>query len=192
MIGLEVLVKTLRIVLPLLLVATLLGCSDLEETDNGGVFLSVEFQNVPGRIGVNDTDQVTIQTINIDSIVVNPSGGTSDLMNVQIDLYEVVFSRNDTGTRTPPSFIFRRAGVVPVDGTLTLNNFPIMSVEQMRSPPLADLLFENGGVDVETGSSAIKVNATFTVFGRTIGGQEVASTPRTETLEFVPSVLLTP
>jgi hypothetical protein len=113
-------------------------------------------------------------------------------MDVLVDVYEVTFTRADTGTRIPPAFVYRRAGTVPVGGSLTLSNFPIMSVEQMRSPPLSDLLFENGGIDQETGSSVIKINATFTIYGKTVAGDDVASQPRTETLEFIPSLLFTP
>jgi hypothetical protein len=179
-------------ILPLTLVLLLFGCSDLETLDTGGVLLQVEFENLPGRIGVNDGDTVQIGTITVDSIVTNPSGGTSSLMDVLIDVYEVTFTRADTGTRSPPAYVYRRAGTVPVGGTLTLANFPIMSVEQMRSPPLSDLLFENGGIDRETGSSVIKIDATFTVYGKTVAGDDVASQPRTETFEFIPSLLFAP
>ena len=180
-------------IIPLAIVAVLLfGCTDLETTDTGGVLLTVNFEDLPGRIGVNESDIVQIGTITVDSVVVNPAAGTSTLMDVQVSVYEVTFTRADTGTRTPPAFVYSRAGTVPVGGTLTLSNFPIMTIEQMRSEPLTDLLFENGGVDTETGSSVIKINATFTVFGETLAGDEVASAPRTETLEFVPSLLFAP
>ena len=181
----------MKIALKIALLATLLfsfGCADQDEVDQGGVVLQVEFVNSPFRVGVNDQDAFQIPTIEINSIVANPQAATSDLMNVNLDLYEVTFSRADTGTRTPPPFIFNLSGVVPVGGQLSLNNFPVMSVEQMRSPPLSDLLFENGGFDRETGSSNIKINVTFVAFGRTLAGDNVTSVPRTETFEFVPSV----
>lgn len=180
-------IKILILAIPLLL----LGCADPEETDTGGVVLQVEFVNAPFRVGVNDTDVLAIPTIQIDSIVPNQSAATSDLMNVQLDLYEVTFTRADTGTRVPPAFVFNLSGVVPVGGQLTLANFPVMSFEQMRSPPLSDLLFENGGFDKETGATNIKLNVTFIAFGRTLAGDEVASIPRTETFEFVPTTATT-
>jgi hypothetical protein len=108
-------------------------------------------------------------------------------MNVQLDLYEVTFSRRDTGTRVPAPYVFSLSGVVPVSGNLTLTDFPVMSVEQMRNPPLSDLLFENGGFDKETGSTVIRIDMTFIVFGRTLGGDDVASLPRTDSFEFVPT-----
>lgn len=174
-------------ILLLALILVLGACSDPEKVDSGGVVLQVEFVNAPFRIGVNDQDAVAIPTIEVSSIIPNTTAGTSDLMNVQLDLYEVTFSRSDTGTRTPEPYVFSLSGVVPVSGTLTLTNFPVMSVEQLRNPPLSDLLFENGGFDKETGSTVIRIDLTFVVFGRTLGGDSVASVPRTETLEFVPT-----
>ena len=176
-------------ILPLVLALAVLGCADQDKVDTGGVALQVEFVNAPFRIGVNDTDVLAIPSIEIDSIVTNPDAGSSDLMNVALDLYEVTFSRGDTGTRVPAPYAFRLSGVVPVGGSLTLANFPVMSTEQFRNPPLSDLLFENGGFDKETGNTTIVLNLTFVAFGKTLAGQEVASIPRTETFEFVPSLL---
>ena len=173
-------------------VGLLWGCNDIEETDTGGVFLKVDFVSVPGQVGVNDVTEVTIPTIDITSVVPNQLAGTSELMDVLIDVYEVTFTRADTGTRVPPAFIYRRAGTVPVGGNLALNNFPVMGQEQLQAAPLSDLLFENGGVDRETGSSLIRIDVTFQVFGKTIAGDDVASEPRTETMEFIPSTLVTP
>lgn len=183
----------MKVAIKLFLLATavlLLGCSDLETTDQGGVILKVQFVNVPGQIGVNDQSDVLVPTIQIDSVVQNPTGGSSSVMDVLVDLYEVTFTRADTGTRVPGAFIQRRAGTVPVGGTLTLTNFPVMGIEQLRSEPLSDLLFENGGVDKETGATNIRINATFTVFGRTVSGENVSSAPRTETFEFVTSTTI--
>ena len=179
----------IRILLPAFLLAFLLAvlaCADPEEVDTGGVVLQVDFVNTPFRVSVNAQDSLPIPTIDINSVVPNNTAGTSTLMDVNTDLYEVTFSRGDSGTRIPPPFVFHLAGVVPVGGTLTLTNFPVMSVEQFDNPPLSDLLFENGGFDKETGESNIRINLTFVVFGRTLGGDEVASIPRTETFEFVP------
>ncbi len=179
---------TIKILL-LALVFLALGCANQEEVDSGGVVLQVAFVNSPFRVGVNDTDTLAIPTIEVDSIVVNSGAATSNLMNVQLDLYEVTFARADTGTRVPEPFVFRLSNIVPVGSQLTLANFPVMSVEQFRNPPLSDLLFENGGFDKETGSSNIRINLTFILFGRTLAGDAVASQPRIETFEFVPSTL---
>ena len=174
----------------LLIVALLaLGCEQrTEETDSGGVLIEVEFSNTVLRVGVEETEVLTIPTINVNSIVADPTATTSSLMDVQLRTLEVVFSRADTGTRVPPPYIFNIIGTVPVGGTLTLNNFPIMSTEQTRTPPLSDLLLVNGGFDRETGSTTIRLNATFRAFGTTLTGTSVSSVPRTQTIEFVQSL----
>lgn len=172
----------------LLLIAALLasGCEQrTEETDSGGVLIEVEFTSTVLRVGVEENDVVTIPTININSIVADPTATTSSLMDVQLRTLEVIFSRADTGTRVPPPYIFNVIGTVPVGGTLTLSNFPIMSTEQTRTPPLSDLLILNGGFDRETGDTTIRLNVTFRAFGTTLTGTSVSSQPRTQTIEFV-------
>jgi hypothetical protein len=169
---------------------TVLGCEErTEQTDSGGVLLEVEFVNSPIRIGVEDSDIVQIPTINVNSIVTNPTASTSSLMDVQLRSIDVSYSRADSGSRVPPPFFFNTIGTVPVGGTLTLSNYPILSVEQMRAPPLSDLLILNGGFDRETGNTYIRLNVTFKVFGTTLTGTTVASQPRTETFEFVPTLV---
>ena len=169
-----------------------LGCADpIEDVDSGGVVLEVEFDTSVFRVGVNDADLVSLATVTINSVAVNQTGSTSALMDVRLDTIELTYTRIDTGTRVPPPFVYQLTGSIPVDGTLTFNNMPIMTVEQLQNPPLSDLLFENGAVDRETGAQIIKMNVTIRVFGDTLGGTRVVSSPATQTFEFVPS-LITP
>jgi hypothetical protein len=72
---------------------------------------------------------------------------------------------------------------------LNYTGLPVLGVEQMRAEPLSDLLFENGGIDEETGNDYIRLNVNVRVFGRTRGGEEVVSRYRGETIEFVPSLV---
>lgn len=180
--------RTLLRILALAAALVFVGCNDrVDETDSGGVLLEVEFEDSVYRVSVNDPTQlVSIPTVNIDSIAVNPSGATSSMMDVQLQTIEVIFSRADTGTRVPPPFYFNLIGTVPVGGTLTYTNLPIMSLDQLGRAPLSELRFENGAFDRETGSSVVKLNATFRAYGRTVSGKNVSSQPRTQTFEFVP------
>ncbi|MEM7583917.1 MAG: hypothetical protein AAF560_11090 [Acidobacteriota bacterium] len=167
----------------------LLGCEErTEETDSGGVLIEVEFTSTVLRVGVEENETVTIPTINVTSIVADPTANTSSLMDVQLRTLEVTFSRADAGTRVPPPFVFNVIGTVPVGGSLTLNNFPIMSNEQTRVPPLSDLLIANGGFDRETGNTTVRLNVNFRAFGTTLGGTSVSSVTRTQTIEFVSSL----
>ena len=175
-----------KVLLLLALAFVVLGCEQrTEETDTGGVLLEVEFMDSVFRVGVEESEVVVIPTININSIVAEPGGTTSSLMDVQLRSYEVTFARADTGSRVPPPFFFNVVGTVPVGGSLVLSNTPIMSTEQTRSPPLSDLLIASGGFDRETGQTIIRLNVTFTAYGTTLTGTSVASQPRTQTFEFV-------
>lgn len=172
------------------LALTLWGCDEsLQETDGGGVYLVVEFQTSPAIVGVNDQERLLVPSLVINSIIVNPAAATSDLMDVELSTMEVTFTRADTGTRVPVPYVVQLLGTVDSGGTLTYNNIPVMGVEQMRAVPLSDLLFENGAVDKETDNEYIRLNLNVRVFGRTLGGEEVASRLRGETIEFVPSLL---
>ena len=178
------------LLLALALALVLLGCVErTEETDSGGVLLEVEFTSTVLRVGVEESETVRIPTITITSIVADPTGASSSLMNVQLRSLETTFTRADTGTRVPPPYLFNIIGTVPVGGSLTLSDFPIMSTEQTRTPPLSDLLILNGGFDRETGDTLIRLNVTFRAFGTTLTGTRVASQPRTQTIEFVPTLL---
>ena len=171
------------------LLVILSGCTErLGETDTGGIILEVEFDDSTFRVGVNDRDILALDQVTIDSIVSQPGGGSSSIMDVQLDTIELTYTRADTGTRVPVPFVYNVVGTVPAGGQLSYNGLPIMTVEQLRGEPLSDLLFQNGAVDSETGAQIIKVNVTMRVFGQTLAGVEVASTPRSQTFEFVPSL----
>ncbi len=173
----------------MLLLATALialGCVErTEQTDSGGVLLEVEFSSTTLTVGVEENETLSIPTIIVSSVVADPTGSSSSLMDVQLRSLEATFSRADTGTRVPPPYFLNVIASVPAGGSLTLTNYPIMSTEQTRSPPLSDLLLANGGFDRETGSTFIRLNVTFRVFGTTLTGTNVASGPRTQTMMFV-------
>jgi hypothetical protein len=165
------------------------GCPErTEQEDTGGVLLEVEFVDTIFQVPVNGTSVVSIPTVEIENIIARPGGESSRLMDVQLNTVEVTYSRADTGTRVPPPFTFNVVGNVPVNGVLTYTNLPIMSRDQLERAPLSDLKFSNGAIDRETGAPIIKLNATVRVFGQTLTGKNVASTPRSQTFEFVPSL----
>lgn len=183
--------KALKIIAAVGLLA-LVGCTDrVGEVDTGGVALEVEFTDSVFRVGVNDTDLLSLPTITIDSVATTPNGSTSNLMDIELNTIEITYSRADTGTRVPVPFVYNVVGSIPVNGQLTYNDLPVMTADQLRGEPLADLLFQNGARDSETGASLIRINLTMRVFGKTLAGFDVASVPRTQTFEFVPSITTT-
>ena len=166
----------------------LMGCDqdDVNTQDTGGVTLLQTIDGVfPWRVTVNDTDRLILDSLDVVSIVTNPAGVTSALMDVRLQTMEVRFTRADGGTRVPDPLIRNLFASVPVGSSTTLS-LTIMTFEQLRSPPLSDLLFENGGFDSETGRTNIKMNAVIRFYGETVGGKRVTSESRELTMEFVP------
>lgn len=179
--------KTLCI---LFAVALALGACEgrTDKTDSGGVILSIsDFDGLPIRSSVNSAGGLLqVEEFVIQNVPKNPSGVTSSLMNVELLSYEVEFSRADAGTKLPPPLVAGIFGVVPVDGTLTIENLDVMGIDQYFNKPLSDLLFENGGFDKETGSTVIQLNLRVRFFGRTLSGDPVETGPANFTVEFLP------
>ncbi|MGB6642215.1 MAG: hypothetical protein WBG67_15680, partial [Thermoanaerobaculia bacterium] len=81
-----------HLILLLVLLVVMTGCSNsAAQTDSGGIILSVsDFDGLPISIGVSASGGlVQIGQIDIQSIVRNPTGGSSDLMTVEMRSYEV-------------------------------------------------------------------------------------------------------
>ena len=157
----------------------------------GGVILSItDFDGLPIQASVNTLAAggfLQIGQLDMQNIAADPTGNTSTLMNVEVERYEVGFTRADEGTRLPRPTVRGIFGMVPVNGTITYDNLPIMSAEEFTNQPLSDLLYENGGVDSETGSEAILLNFEVKFYGRTLGGDRVETrVPARFTIQFVP------
>lgn len=173
------------------LVVALASCSSsVDKADTGGVTLSItDFDGLPISSSVNTAAGlgfVQVGQIDVENVALDPTGITSDLMDVEIRSYEVTYSRADTGTRLPPPYTRGLFGIAPVNGTFTVENLPVMNRDQLLNEPLSDLLFVNGGVDEETGSSRIQLNLKIIFFGRTLAGKAVQSGPGYFTVEFTP------
>ena len=184
-------ISLLPAALATLVLLSVVGCeSRTDEVDGGGVLLSIsDFDGLPVQVSVNNANAaglLQVGEIVIQSVVKNPSQPTSQLMNVELESYEVVYTRQDTGTRLPPAFVRQLFSVVPVGGTATLENLPVMSIEQLEASPLSDLLFQNGGFDTETGGQTILLNLRIRFFGRTLSGDEVDTQLAGFTVEFTP------
>ena len=186
--------RLLIFVLPFALLAGA-GCSgDAGETDTGGVEIVVgEFDGLPSIVSVNAVADplagiglVTVDSIDIDSLIENPGAPTTDLQTVVMDSYEIRYTRADAGTRVPTPLVERVLGTIPPGGDTNYQNLPILRAEQLLNPPLSDLLFLNGGFDTETGSEVIRLNFNLRFFGRTVGGRDIATPVQSFTVELVP------
>jgi hypothetical protein len=170
--------------LMLVLFVALAGCRERTDRSEGTVLLSItDFDELP--LIINSSDSIVqVGEIIVENIPKDPTGTTSDLMGVELRSYEVRYTRRDTGTRVPPPLVQGIFGLIPVGGTTTLENLPIMLSDQLLNPPILDLA--RTGVDSETGSAVIVVDAHMRFFGRTLSGDDIVSDPARFTLEIRP------
>ena len=181
--------KATRFIAIGLLAASFLGCeSRTDRTDGGGILLSIsDFDGLPISMAVNSSNGfLQIGEVQVTSIIRNPDIVGSSLMNVEIESYEVTYSRGDTGTIVPPIFVRGLFGVIPAGGNFTVENLPVLAPEQFNVPPISDLLFVNGGFDKETGSRQIVLNFHLRFFGRTLSGDAVQTAPASFTVTVTP------
>jgi hypothetical protein len=170
--------------LMLVLIAALAGCRERTDRREGTVVLSItDFDGLPLVIPAS-TPIVQVDEIILQNFPKDPTGTTSDLQSIELRSYEVRFVRRDTGTRVPPPLVQGVFGLVPVGGTSTLNNLPVMMGDQLLNSPIRDLA--RTGVDAETGSSVILLDAYMRFFGRTLAGDDISSDPARFTLEIRP------
>lgn len=167
-----------------------LSCDErTQKTDTGGVLLEVDFgTSLPFRVSVNEAvaagSLVVAQTLTINAVIADPFGSASDLMDVELESIEVRFERADGGTRVPPTYVVKTLATIPAGGSFTISGQELMSFDQLNSPPLSDLLIENGGFDRETGLTYIRMNLFIRAFGKTLGNRSVDSESRPHTMEF--------
>lgn len=160
------------------------ACNARTDRSEGSVLLSIsDFDGLPTTVSAA-TGPFIIGTLNIANIAKDPSGTTSDLQTVEVRSYEVVFTRRDTGRRTPPTLVGAVFGNITVGGQITYNNLPFMMSEQTRNSPIADLA--RTGVDPETGTTVIVLDVSLRFFGRTLSGDNIVTPPASFTIEVTP------
>lgn len=179
--------KTLLLLALVVLALPTLSCNQRTDKDAGNVILTISsFDELPFRIGVNSNTVVQVGQLTLTNVPKDPNGTVSALMDIELRSFEVTFTRADVGTRLPPARVAGIFGNVPVNGQDQIDNLDVMGLDQLRNPPLSDLLFQNGGFDNETGSQVIQVNFHLRFFGRTLAGDSVASNTASFMVEFVP------
>lgn len=175
-----------------LLALGLLACGEGRTIgEDSTVVLSLtDFDGLPFQVSVNAAaanGAIQVEELTLSNFPADPRGSlTSELQSIELRTMEVTFTRVDTGSRVPPSRVRSIFGVVPINGTFVLENFEIMGPEQLLNPPLSDLLFENGAIDTETNAPFIALDVRIQFFGRTLGGEDVASAGDTFRIEFLP------
>lgn len=169
------------------LAAMATSCNERTDKSEGNVILTITgFDGLPFQVSVNGATAVQVEEFELSNFPKDPAGVTSNLMDIELRSFEVVFTRADRGTRRPPTHVGGIFGAVPVGGTDTIDNLPILILEQLDTVPLSDLQFINGGFDKETGETTIRINCNVTFFGRTLAGDNVKSNTASFVVEFVP------
>ncbi len=140
--------------------------------------------SMKSTIGSGGTGSVVIQNFNLQNFPKDPTGTTSNLQNIEVNQYQVVYKRQDSGTRLPPTLVAGLEVEVPINSTAAITNLPIVRTNQLLNPPLYDLF--QYGYDTETGTAIIILECMVTFYGQTLSGDSVSSAPADFTIEFTP------
>jgi hypothetical protein len=171
----------IAVAVALLPALAVLGCRSRTDKSAGTVIISIaSFTGLPVLVSVTN-GPYQIGTLTLDSFQKDPTGTTSNLMDVEIRSYTVTYSRQDGGTRLPPAINTGLFGFLPVNSTTTFNNVPFLLSPQLQNPPLSDLV--NFGVDRETGSATITLNCSMIFFGQSLSGDNLSTSPANFTIE---------
>ena len=167
--------KVANLLLIVCLVVVFTACeSRTDRTDSGGVLLSItDFDGLPIAVGVNSSGGfVTVEEINVANVAANPNGAVSDLMNVEIVSYEVLYSRADGGTRTPSKFVRGLFGVVPVGGEFTVEG-DVSESQQAGLERIREFVTAYDGTGVQTAleTALFDVLGAFAVFPGSANGR---------------------
>lgn len=152
------------------------GCTNQQGETEAPVFITVNIEFQPGFVNVATVAPVQIDTITLRSELKDPDAiDTRGFADTQINSYRVTYTRTDGGTVVPPAQVFGAGIVVPVRGTATLENFPVLYAPAVQQAPFDQLLPFNGGIDRETGRDEIDTSFNLTFYGQTVSGHRVES-----------------
>jgi hypothetical protein len=161
------------------------ACTNKQGETEAPVFITVSMDLQPGFINIANVAPVQIDTINLRSALKDPTAvDTRGFADTEITSYRVAFHRTDGGTLVPPAQVFGAGVVVPVNGTATLENFPVLYAPALQQTPFDQLLPFNGGIDRETGRDEIDMSFDITFYGSTVSGHRVQSETATGILIF--------
>lgn len=152
------------------------GCTNKQGESESPVFITVNIEFQPGFVNVATAAPVQINTMTLRSALKDPTSTDSrGFADVQLNSYTVAFRRTDGGTLVPPLQTFGCGVVLPVNGTATLSNFPVLYAPAVQQSPFDQLLPFNGGIDRQTGRDEIDTAFDITFFGTTVSGKRVQS-----------------
>jgi len=131
--------------------------------------------------GNEATCNAEIGTINM-QVIPKSANATGTASQVRVNRYQVTYRRTDGGTVVPASFVRAIDTLIAVGGSAG-SDFSLFQLGAFSQAPFASLLPQNGGRDAETLQPIIGMEVTLSVFGETLGGDNVFDTT-TIPLEF--------
>ena len=156
------------------------SCGGSSTLDNGeaAVFLTVDITAYNPEIDVClQQFDLAIEQMSIQSSPKNPQGTLSANQDVNLSRWVITPYRTDGGTTASPEWTYDQAVFVAAGGNADLENYRVYPLEYLSEVPIAYLLPENGGFDPETGNTNIRQSLQLTIYGRTVSGKNVATTP---------------
>jgi hypothetical protein len=166
--------------------ALLPGCSTNTKGDDAApVFLTGEFNLLPLEKLLVDATPMQFKTTTLHNTLKTTGVASLTFLDVQIDGYQVRWSRVDGGKTASATQYFPGDGIVPANGQTTLTDYPYMSADALLRPPLDQLYPFNGGIDRETGRTEIRQAGHVTWFGHTYSGQSIQSSEATFGMIFI-------
>ena len=186
--GRSLLVRGLAGLLVLPLASMIIGCgTDVGDTAANVILNidSIQLDSSPwgdvlssSNIILDDTITITFSAFLKAPLTIDPNTVAPELQNVNLERYEVTFTRTDGGTAVPPGFT---QGII---GTVRLTGLGVEEVKQFSlfglvlvpstikaQPPISFLI--SPGSEPVTNFTNIQVNARIQFFGRTITGDPV-------------------
>lgn len=171
----------------LLLAAALLplaaGCTNKQGETESPVYMTTNLvTGTPQALSFNIATGAPLQLSSMvvtshakSPAVTDPQG----FQTIELQSYVVHYTRLDGGTKVPPDETFAVGGTIPLGGSLTLSNYPVIEPSAVQASPFDQLLPFNGGIDTQTGQPTIHLGITVTFYGETVAGTRVKSDPAT-------------
>ena len=176
-----------RLALVLPMASMIIGCSTDVGDTAGNVILNIDsialdsdpWGDVLTTTGTILDDSITVifSAFLKAPISTSPTVVAPELQSVNMERYEVTYTRTDGGTAMPPGFTSGIAGTVRISelgaeelDQLTLSLVLVPSTIKAQ-PPISYLI--SPGSEPGTNFTNIQVNARIQFFGRTVAGDEV-------------------
>jgi len=159
------------------------GCTNKQGETESPVYMTTNLvTGAPQSLTFNIAPDVPLQ---LNTMVVTSHGKSPSVTDpqgfqtIELQTYVVHYTRLDGGTKVPPDATFAVGGTIPLNGSITISNYPVMTPAAVQESPFDQLLPFNGGIDSETGQPTIHLGVTVTFYGETVAGTRVKSEPAT-------------